>query len=524
MKKLIAVIIFSLCFLNIFAQNNIPNYLPTNGLVGWWPFKGNANDESGNGNHGTVNGALLTVDRFGHNASSYFFDGLSNFIEVPHSSSITVQNGITISCWFKADNSSTGSTQTLISKGVQSAFWNYGISLNNNGVACYNYTGYGVGSLNVMNSQTWHHVLFSIDINANSMYEYIDGVIQPTLYNINSNAILTDFQYLINSCCTAKLTFGKNSGGQAFFKGSIDEIAIYNRMLSQQEITTLYQGTSTQTGSVGINTRTPNPSAALDISDTERGLLIPRMTALQRNNINNPADALMIFQTDDSTGFWFYSDHKWNMINTKGTKGDQGFNGANGLNALIKTSIELPGINCSTGGTKIEIGLDSNINGILDTNEVNGTHTKYVCNGANDSLSHNSQSNLNVLTIPTNSGVNYQSLTLNADNEIWEYSLNHNNACCSGGTTSSLFINFSFVDQFNNALPTNSYYINGTNIPFQSNGVISGQSVWNSYWFSTGTIRWNLPAGSKVKLKLISTTDGYNGSNPQTSWTSSIVK
>jgi hypothetical protein len=33
----------------------VPSYVPTNGLVGWWPFNGNANDESGNGNNGTVN-------------------------------------------------------------------------------------------------------------------------------------------------------------------------------------------------------------------------------------------------------------------------------------------------------------------------------------------------------------------------------------------------------------------------------------------------------------------------------------
>jgi hypothetical protein len=40
-----------------FAQN-IPSYVPKNGLVGYWPFNGNGNDESGNGNNGTVNGAL----------------------------------------------------------------------------------------------------------------------------------------------------------------------------------------------------------------------------------------------------------------------------------------------------------------------------------------------------------------------------------------------------------------------------------------------------------------------------------
>ena len=42
-----------------------PAYVPTDGLVGWWPFNGNANDECGHGNNGTVTGATLTEDRFG---------------------------------------------------------------------------------------------------------------------------------------------------------------------------------------------------------------------------------------------------------------------------------------------------------------------------------------------------------------------------------------------------------------------------------------------------------------------------
>ncbi|MFN5885712.1 MAG: hypothetical protein ACK445_10260, partial [Bacteroidota bacterium] len=48
-----------------FAQS-VPSYIPTNGLVGWWPFSGNANDESGNGNNGTVVGATPISNRFGH--------------------------------------------------------------------------------------------------------------------------------------------------------------------------------------------------------------------------------------------------------------------------------------------------------------------------------------------------------------------------------------------------------------------------------------------------------------------------
>ena len=63
---------------SVMAQ--VPSYVPTNGLVGWWPFNGNANDESGNGNNGTVNGATLTADRFGNANSAYSFDGVDDYI------------------------------------------------------------------------------------------------------------------------------------------------------------------------------------------------------------------------------------------------------------------------------------------------------------------------------------------------------------------------------------------------------------------------------------------------------------
>jgi hypothetical protein len=53
-----------------------------NGLVGYWPFCGNANDASGNGNNGTVNGATLTTDRFGNSNGAYSFNGVNNNINL----------------------------------------------------------------------------------------------------------------------------------------------------------------------------------------------------------------------------------------------------------------------------------------------------------------------------------------------------------------------------------------------------------------------------------------------------------
>ena len=77
-KSLIAALLLAAS--SAFAQ--VPSYVPTNGLVGWWPFNGNANDESGNGNNGTVNGASLTIDRFGNNNSAFYFNGINNYISL----------------------------------------------------------------------------------------------------------------------------------------------------------------------------------------------------------------------------------------------------------------------------------------------------------------------------------------------------------------------------------------------------------------------------------------------------------
>jgi hypothetical protein len=84
----------------LFAQ--VPSYVPTNGLVGYWPFSGNANDASGNGNNGTVNGATLTTDRFGSINNSYQFIENTDMISISNTT-INPQD-FTISGWCKLNS------------------------------------------------------------------------------------------------------------------------------------------------------------------------------------------------------------------------------------------------------------------------------------------------------------------------------------------------------------------------------------------------------------------------------------
>jgi len=80
------------------------------------------------------------------------------------------------------------------------------------------------------------------------------------------------------------------------------------------------QNTFPATGSAGIGTASPNASSALDITSTTQGLLAPRMTITQRNAIVSPATGLLIFQTNSTPGFYYYSGGAWKAVssNSKG--------------------------------------------------------------------------------------------------------------------------------------------------------------------------------------------------------------
>ena len=102
MKRIILTLTLALFTLPIAKAQDLPSYVPTEGLVAYYPFNGNANDESGNENNGVVDGATLTTDRFENNENAYNFDGLETFITLPNDFFNGTENGIyTINFWTK---------------------------------------------------------------------------------------------------------------------------------------------------------------------------------------------------------------------------------------------------------------------------------------------------------------------------------------------------------------------------------------------------------------------------------------
>ena len=74
----------------------------------------------------------------------------------------------------------------------------------------------------------------------------------------------------------------------------------------------VFANASAQTG---IGTTTPHASAKLDVTSTDKGFLPPRMTSAQRTAISSPAAGLMVYQTDGTSGLYYYNGTAWHKLN-----------------------------------------------------------------------------------------------------------------------------------------------------------------------------------------------------------------
>jgi len=121
---------------------------------------------------------------------------------------------------------------------------------------------------------------------------------------------------------------------------------------------------------VGIGTTTPNSSAVLDITSTNKGVLLPRLTMAQRDAISSPANGLAIYQTDNSQGIYYYTGTKWLQLNA-GVKNTGA--GTNGQLALWSGTNSLTGVaNVNWDNTNTRLNVSSSNPGYGTTNWITG--------------------------------------------------------------------------------------------------------------------------------------------------------
>jgi hypothetical protein len=202
------------------------------GLVAYYPFDGNAQDATGNGNDGTVNGATLTADRFGNADGAYDFDGIDDYIDFGNF--IPAKDIKTMAVWVKFKSISNG--QEIISKssfnnGVEILFWH-------NALSYYVMGGNGGSSSiaidwNTFNINEYYFIAATHEGPNSNMKLYVNGVLVKT----NQTKSISDADLML-----AGRRNVSTIGGERYFNGYIDNIRIYNRALSECEIKSLYTG------------------------------------------------------------------------------------------------------------------------------------------------------------------------------------------------------------------------------------------------------------------------------------------
>ena len=253
MKHLVAVL-FALLSLNAFSQ--IPEYVPTDGLVAWYPLDGNASDFSGNSHHGTINGASSAADRNNMVEMALDFDGVNDGVFIPHHDDFLTSEQ-TITFWMNVEASELLNTpglsnsMGLINKTNQELpnSQNRFFTINLGGIDEPSFepftinlagsTGFIVDPESSVESTSSDSIIFSNNwyfiaavMTDSSLQIFVDGEL------VASNALL--HPRLINSD-DIKIGVDYKFNPNRYFKGRLDEIGFFSRALTTVEILGMYQ-------------------------------------------------------------------------------------------------------------------------------------------------------------------------------------------------------------------------------------------------------------------------------------------
>lgn len=223
------------------------------GLVGEWQFDGDAKDSSGNGNDGMIYGATFVDGKFGKALS---FDGVDDYAETQNSPSLNVVGSISVEAWVKPNFGSQNRNFAALAKmaplggGPNSKFaleFDFGTSATPVYFWIYNGDWVGAPSTTVLQDNVWYHVVGIYD--GSFVRIYVNGM-QEGSPKIQGNPLYS----------TETLQFGSSQKEKRWGKWLLDEVRIYNRALSAEEIKANYE--AGQPASTITKTASPTPTPA----------------------------------------------------------------------------------------------------------------------------------------------------------------------------------------------------------------------------------------------------------------------
>jgi hypothetical protein len=235
----------------------------TNGLVTYYPFNGDANDLSGMSNHLVVTGASLVTDRFGNSNSAYYFNGVSDWMVSQNILPISNDMPRTISVWFRSEDANFYiGMPTIVGFGHMNTTGDLFDLRTGKSRTIYLHSHYqsSQSTTNLVTDNFWYHLVVTTTGSVDTLRAYLNGVEIALPPDESTNA-------------TYKTTAGKlristfnDTGGISNesvywwcqgFKGWIDDVRVYNRALSAQDVQGLYQFES----GLGVEPRTATAAA-----------------------------------------------------------------------------------------------------------------------------------------------------------------------------------------------------------------------------------------------------------------------
>jgi len=217
---------------DIGGQSNNTSVNISNGLIAYYPFDGNADDFSGNGNHGINHGATGAEDRCGNADSSMYFNGGDNWIEVPNSTSLqSPEQALSVSSWIKAESAAIYFICKVDGPSYNAYQFRTGINLlSKQYFLGLNGVDYCWEDSILVDLAFNEWFLFTITYDRNDVKFYFNGElsnIHPLTEPINPNS--------------ERLEIGRDAHGPIeWMTGCLDDLRIYNRALSAAEIALLY--------------------------------------------------------------------------------------------------------------------------------------------------------------------------------------------------------------------------------------------------------------------------------------------
>ncbi|HDP99667.1 MAG TPA: laminin G, partial [bacterium] len=197
--------------------------------IAFYPFNGNANDESGNDHHGIVMGALLTEDRMSNPESAYYFNGSFALIQVPNADQLNFQDGITVSFWMKVGEFFSRESYP-ISHGSWHHRWKVSI-IPEKKIRWTVQTSTGIKDLDtqlILEKDIYYNVTCLYD--GAQMKIFINSQLENSI-NFSGKMKTTDID----------LTIGQELPNTNYnFKGVLDDIRLYNYAISDREIYNIF--------------------------------------------------------------------------------------------------------------------------------------------------------------------------------------------------------------------------------------------------------------------------------------------